>query len=321
MVAGGLGDAVPTELLQAGLREHEGDHRLGDDPRRPGPPRHRSAGGSPGPARPRRCRRSLGPSARWRWASSRRGPGAARRWTSRPRCHRSDRCGGGSPVGVAVHLVVGGRPAGAGRGETIPDLDPLIAWTLISAPASRASSRRSQWTCEPRPGGTPYARISTTPPRVSPSDWPTRPRRPWPPWRPRPGCGPGLRRARRHRPGWAGRGPRRPRRSPSTRCGRPDGCHRPARAGGRRVTEGDPRGGLPGRGPLEHRAGVGEAVLLHPDEVGVPGPRPGQRGVAGDLLGRADVTGGGERVVVDRVRAHDGPPLRPFGVAHPDRHR
>ena len=39
----------------------------------------------------------------------------------------------------------------------------------ISAPASRESSRRSQCTCEPRPGGSPCTTTSTTPPRVSPS--------------------------------------------------------------------------------------------------------------------------------------------------------
>ena len=36
-----------------------------------------------------------------------------------------------------------------------PTSTPLIAWIPISAAASCASSRRSQWTCEPRPGGSP----------------------------------------------------------------------------------------------------------------------------------------------------------------------
>ena len=39
----------------------------------------------------------------------------------------------------------------------------------------------------------------------------------------------------------------------------------------------DPGGGLAGAGPLEHVAGVVEAVLLHPDEVGVAGARLAQR--------------------------------------------
>ena len=38
--------------------------------------------------------------------------------------------------------------------------------------------------------------------------------------------------------------------------------------------------GLPCAGPLEHRAGVVEAVLEHAREVGVTGPGPGQRRVA-----------------------------------------
>ncbi len=44
-----------------------------------------------------------------------------------------------------------------------------MAWMDISAPASRASSRRSQWVKLPSPGGSPKASTSTTPPRVSPS--------------------------------------------------------------------------------------------------------------------------------------------------------
>ena len=56
-----------------------------------------------------------------------------------------------------------------------------------------------------------------------------------------------------------------------------------------------PGGGLAGAGPLEHRAGLVEAVLLHADQVGVAGTRTGQRGVAGQPL---------ELVRVDRVGGH-----------------
>ena len=49
---------------------------------------------------------------------------------------------------------------------------------------------------------------------------------------------------------------------------------------------GDPGRGLAGAGPLEHRAGVVEAVLEHAGVVGVAGPRPGQRRVAGDVQRR-----------------------------------
>jgi len=50
-----------------------------------------------------------------------------------------------------------------------PTSTPLMAWMDISAPASRASSRRSQWVKLPRPGGSPKASTSTTPPSVSPA--------------------------------------------------------------------------------------------------------------------------------------------------------
>ena len=45
----------------------------------------------------------------------------------------------------------------------------LIAWTLITAAASRASSLRSHWAWLPSPIGHPVTTASTTPPRVSPA--------------------------------------------------------------------------------------------------------------------------------------------------------
>ena len=74
----------------------------------------------------------------------------------------------------------------------------------------------------------------------------------------------------------------------------------------------DPGRGLPGAGPLQDRPGVGVAVLLHAGEVGVAGPGPGQRRVAGQR---------GERGRVDRVGRHDRLPLGPLAVADPDRDR
>ncbi|SCG08123.1 hypothetical protein GA0115255_123515 [Streptomyces sp. Ncost-T6T-2b] len=73
--------------------------------------------------------------------------------------------------------------------------------------------------------------------------------------------------------------------------------------------EGDAGGGLPGAGALQDRPGLVEAVLLHPREVGVAGPGPGQRGVTGEL---------GELLGVDRVGRHDLLPLGPLGVADHD---
>ena len=88
---------------------------------------------------------------------------------------------------------------------------------------------------------------------------------------------------------------------------------------GRDLAEGDPGRGLAGRRPLEHRAGVLVAVLLHADEVGVAGPRTGQRLVARDLLLGVDVVGRGIRLVADGLGAHHRRPLRPLAVA--DAHR
>ena len=45
----------------------------------------------------------------------------------------------------------------------------LIAWMLITARASRASSFRSHWAWLPRPIGQPVTTVSTTPPSVSPA--------------------------------------------------------------------------------------------------------------------------------------------------------
>ena len=64
--------------------------------------------------------------------------------------------------------------------------------------------------------------------------------------------------------------------------------------------------------PIEAiRAGLVEGVLLHADEVGVTGPRPGERRAA-PLR---------QRLEVDRFRAHHVDPARPLGVADAQRDR
>ena len=73
--------------------------------------------------------------------------------------------------------------------------------------------------------------------------------------------------------------------------------------------ERDPGGGLAGAGPLEHRAGVVEVVLLHADEVGVARARTRQRRVARLL---------GQQLRVDRVGRHHRLPLGPLAVADLD---
>ena len=50
-----------------------------------------------------------------------------------------------------------------------PSSTPLTMGMLMTAPASAASRRRSQWTWLPRPIGTPVAIASKTPPAVSPA--------------------------------------------------------------------------------------------------------------------------------------------------------
>ena len=73
--------------------------------------------------------------------------------------------------------------------------------------------------------------------------------------------------------------------------------------------EGHPGGGLAGAGALQHGPGLVEAVLLHAGEVGVAGPGPGQRGVAGLV---------GQDFGVHGIGRHDLFPLGPFGVADLD---
>ena len=75
------------------------------------------------------------------------------------------------PSGVETISSCACEPGVAASSKPSPTSTPLIAWMPISAPASRESSRRSQCTCEPRPGGSPWTTTSTTPPSVSPSLW------------------------------------------------------------------------------------------------------------------------------------------------------
>jgi len=51
-----------------------------------------------------------------------------------------------------------------------PNSTPFTMLMLMTAAASAASSRRSQWTYEPRPMGRPCATTSKTPPTVSPAE-------------------------------------------------------------------------------------------------------------------------------------------------------
>ena len=158
------------------------------------------------------------------------------------------------------------RPA---TSKPSPISTPLTAWMLITAAASRASSLRSQWTWLPSPTGTPSARISTTPPSESPS----------------------FAAALTSRIIASAAAGSKQRTGDSSTCARSasDGRapvaraaahlhdvaeHADAELGEQQLGDGaggDASGRLPGAGPLEHVAGIGEPVLLHPGEVGVPG--------------------------------------------------
>ena len=59
------------------------------------------------------------------------------------------------------------EPRSRASAKPSPISTPFTAWMPISAAASRASRRSSLRAYEPRPGGTPRARTSTTPPSVS----------------------------------------------------------------------------------------------------------------------------------------------------------
>ncbi len=162
------------------------------------------------------------------------------------------------------------EPRTAASAKPSPTSTPLIAWMPMRAPASRESSRRSQWTWLPRPGGRPKASTSTTPPRVSPSR-----------------CAAAIS-ASMAAPDAGSR----QRTGLSSMAGRSDavGTGASVRHGGGadahdvaedldagQLAQEGPRhrgqrhagGRLAGAGTLQDRPRIGEAVLLHADEVGV----------------------------------------------------
>ena len=145
---------------------------------------------------------------------------------------------------------------------------------LMTAAASAASSRRSQWTYDPSPIGRPWTTTSNTPPTVSPADRASSIRaiiaR----------LGVRVRAAQRRRVGLLAR---------AGRVGRVDGDaadlggERPdldaelAQERARDAAGRDPRRGLARGRALEHVADVVEAVLERAGEVGVAGPDAGDR--------------------------------------------
>ena len=86
---------------------------------------------------------------------------------------------------------------------------------------------------------------------------------------------------------------------------------------GRHRAEGDPGGRLTRGGALQDRPGIGEVVLERSGQIRVPGTRPGQGPVAGDLALIPGASIAKKIRRVDRIGAHDGGPLGPLGVADP----
>ena len=157
VVAGGLGDASRRRTSPGRPRPAPARPSPRRRRRRPARRTRRSAGGSPWPARPMAT--STVSSAR---GTVEIGFIAARTRSTSPVRHAALGAAGAAgaaaddAVGVALHLVVRRpSPRRAAVRNPSPTSTPLIAWMPISAPASRASSRRSQCTCEPRPGGSP----------------------------------------------------------------------------------------------------------------------------------------------------------------------
>ena len=281
--AGSPGTESPPNFSSDRLGQHQRDHRLGDDAGGRAPRRRRSAGG--GRRSPRRWprRRSAAPAARWRSASSRRAPAAPRRWSCRPRCRRSGRWCGGCPRRSATISSCACEPGVAASANPSPTSTPLIAWMPISAPASRESRRRSQCTCEPRPGrqavdddlddaAEGVAVLVGLVDRAPPS----------------PCCASGSRQrtgssSRRATSSGSGH---RARRAPGRRRARPRGRRR----GRRRPARGScvatrPSATRAAVSRAEARSRIGRAssksYFCMPTRSAWPGPRPGQRGVAG----------------------------------------
>src|SRR5699024_8381722 len=149
-----LGHGIAAELLDHGFGEDEGDHRLGDD-----------AGG-----------RTAHTSERW-WLAFAASP-VLTSTVDRARGTVAmgfipARTRSGPPVDIPpsvppARLLVRRNPSGPTSSSSwaldpgrfavwkpSPTSTPLMAWMPMRAPASRESSRRSQCTWEPSPGGSP----------------------------------------------------------------------------------------------------------------------------------------------------------------------
>ncbi len=281
-----LAQRIPAELLQHGVGQHQGRHRLGDHAER----RHR---GDVGPL-------ALGVGRVRREARSTVGSGDISveigfiatadherlpRGDARPRGHRRCCSAGGSRPGNRRGVGgAGPRPGRSGRGpgpgtprrlEAEADLDSPSrpGWTSAGRPAGRRACDPSSRDCrarrrhrEPRPR--PRRRGCRRP------AWPASIRR----------MISGSRRAVEHPDlGSVRRVVERHRQLCRPGCDDAAERHDVAPDLDAELVEqpsgqgsgGDPRGRLAGAGTLQDVPGVQTVVLQYPDEVGVAGPRPG----------------------------------------------
>ena len=295
VVARGLGDASRRRTSRARPRPAPAPPSPRRRRRRPARRTRRSAGGSPWPASPV-ATSTVSQRARHR------GDRLHRRADPQQLTGGHAALGAAGAAGAALDTPAASRsisscaaePRRAGGAEPVAHLDALDR--LDPHQRARPAGRRA---------GGPSARASRGPAagrRPAPRPRRRACRRPCGPRRPR-RPSPRAAAASRQRTGSAssrvdvvGRRAaprrRRPRAVPiaTTWRDQPD-AERLLQEGRRDRAEGDPGRGLAGAGPLEDRPGVVEAVLLHADEVGVAGPRPGQRRVAGQLLRRHVVRG------------------------------
>ena len=154
VVARGLGHRVAAELLQARPRPAPARPSPRRRPRRPGRRRRRSAGGCASAASPVATSTV---SQRPRHGGDRLHRGAhpqhARRWTCRPRCRRRGRCGGGCTPSASRSISSwAAEPRRRGGAEAVADLDALDR--LDAHQRRRPAGRR---------GGGPSARASRGP--------------------------------------------------------------------------------------------------------------------------------------------------------------
>ena len=166
-----LAHRVAAELLEQRVRQDDAHHRLADDARR----RHGAdvaslEGGLVGLLGPTSTLASAFFSVAMGFIATRQTTGIAVGDAALEAAGAVGRPREAARRRVVVDGVVHARsPRVRAAPKPAPISTPLMAWMLMSACASRPSSLRSHCTWLPRPGMTPVATTSKTPPSVSPA--------------------------------------------------------------------------------------------------------------------------------------------------------